>query len=169
MTWLTTKLLGYVSIGLTVLLLATLAGSYIRITGLQRALAQANETNARIHAGIAQERETFERKAREAERKQAEAIAAVADQYAKDMADAQAQADMLVADLRAGNVKLHKRWQAAIATAELSGAVQSAAELDAAARDREESAGRAIAAARAADDQIRGLQGVILAYQEAMK
>lgn len=102
-----------------------------------------------------------ERIARLTEQAHAIALSQVADQYEKDKQDAKAIADRLVADLRAGNVKLHQRWQAAQATAKLSGAVASAAELDAEARDREGSAARIIAAADQCDAQVRGLQEVI--------
>lgn len=104
-----------------------------------------------------------ERIARLTEQAHALALSQVADQYERDKQDAQAIADRLVADLRAGNVKLHQRWQAAQATAKLSGAVASAAELDAAQREREGSAVRIIAAADRCDAQVKGLQEVIRA------
>lgn len=104
-----------------------------------------------------------ERIARLTEQAHALALSQVADQYEKDKQDAQAIADRLVADLRAGNVRLHQRWQAALATSELSGAVKSASELDAEARDREGSAVRIIAAADRCDAQVEGLQRVIKA------
>ncbi|SDQ42442.1 hypothetical protein [Pseudoxanthomonas sp. CF125] len=100
---------------------------------------------------------------RKAEQAHGVAIAAVAEQYEQDKkTNDRKQAD-LVASLRAGNVRLHQRWQAALATSELSSAVKSASEPDAAARDREESAGRIVRAADEADAQIRGLQEVIRA------
>lgn len=101
--------------------------------------------------------------ARKAEQARAGEIAAIAEQYEQDkQANDRKQAD-LVADLRAGAQRLHQRWQAALATSELSRAVASAAELDAAQRDREGSAVRIIAAADQCDAQVRGLQEVIRA------
>ena len=96
------------------------------------------------------------------ERANAAKASAVAAQYEKDKADAQAASDRLVADLRAGNQRLHVRWQAAIATSELSAAAAAGAVADGAAADRYESAGRAIGAADACDAQVKGLQAFAL-------
>src|SRR3546814_3821878 len=49
-------------------------------------------------------------RARAAERRQAEAIADITEQYERDRADAQAAANRLAAGLRAGNVRLQKHW-----------------------------------------------------------
>ena len=89
------------------------------------------------------------------ERANAAKASAVAAQYEKDKADAQAASDRLVADLRAGNQRLHDRWQAAIATSELSAAAAAGAVPDGGAADRYESAGRAIGAADACDAQVQ--------------
>ena len=97
------------------------------------------------------------------ERRKAEALTAIAEQYEQDKATNDRKQSDLVASLRAGNERLHQRWQAALATGDLSRTVASAAESDAAARDREESAARAVRAAADADAQIRGLQEVIRA------
>ena len=97
------------------------------------------------------------------ERRKAEALTAIAEQYEQDKATNDRKQSDLVASLRAGNERLHQRWQAAIATGDLPRTVASAAESDAAARDREESAARAVRAAADADAQIRGLQEVIRA------
>ncbi len=101
--------------------------------------------------------------ARAKERQHAEALASIASKYEQDKLNVQANAARIVADLRAGNRRLHQRWQAAQATADLSRAVASAGQSDAEARDREESAGRAIAAADQCDAQVEGLQAVIRA------
>jgi hypothetical protein len=104
-----------------------------------------------------------EQAARKAEQAHAQALADIAEQYERDKTSAESNHARLVADLRAGIVRLHDRWQAAIATSKLSGTVARAAESDAAARDREESAARIIAAADQCDAQVRGLQEVIVA------
>jgi len=101
--------------------------------------------------------------ARRIEQEKAADIAAIAERYEQDKRDAKAVQDAVVAGLRSGNVKLRTRWQGCEATTRVSGAAASAAESDAAARNREESAGRAIRAARDADDQIRRLQEVVKA------
>lgn len=99
--------------------------------------------------------------ARKAEQQKAKELAAIADAYEKDKRDAEVAQRKLVDDLRAGNVRLQKRWAGCV-----SDVAASAAELDAAARDREESAARIVRAARDADDQIKGLQDVVRADRE---
>ena len=104
-------------------------------------------------------------KARERERELTEHMAEVAESYERDRADAQAAADRVVSELRAGNLRLHKRWQAAIATRDLSEAATAAGESDAAADDRHASASRIVRAAEHCDAQVRGLQAVIRSYR----
>lgn len=96
------------------------------------------------------------------ERTNTKAANAVAAQHEKDKADAQAASDRLVADLRAGNQRLHVRWQAAIATNELSATAAAATLADGGAADRYESAGRIIGTADACDAQVKGLQAFAL-------
>jgi len=125
------------------------------------------------NAGAARDRAEGQRDAAKVELSQAHAVitteranaakvSAVAAQYEKDRADAQAASDRLVADLRAGNQRLHDRWQAAIATGELSAAASASALADGGAADRYESAGRIIGIADACDAQVRGLQAFAL-------
>ncbi|MBK0011125.1 endopeptidase [Stenotrophomonas sp. S41] len=97
-----------------------------------------------------------------AERGSAAAANALASQYEKEKTDAQKASDRLVADLRAGNQRLHQRWQASVATAELSAAAAAAGQPDGRADDRIESAGRAVGAAAQCDAQVRGLQAYAL-------
>lgn len=112
--------------------------------------------NAGLTARVAEVNKTLD-----TERRKAQALAAVADQYEADKREIEARTETLVADLRAGNVRLHNRWKGCEATSELSGAVAGALSADAAARDREESASRIVQAADEADAIIRGLQAVI--------
>lgn len=104
----------------------------------------------------------------EQERAKSVALGRIAQQYEQDKADAQDRADRVVADMRAGNERLHQRWQAAIATSELSAASTGPGQLDAGAEDRAESAGRIIAAAAQCDAQVIGLQGVVRADRDGM-
>ncbi|EPG2416635.1 endopeptidase [Stenotrophomonas maltophilia] len=97
-----------------------------------------------------------------AERASAEAANHLAATYEKEKNDAQKASDRLVADLRAGNQRLHQRWQASIATAELSAAAAAASQSDGRADDRIESAGRVVGAAAQCDAQVRGLQAYAL-------
>ncbi|WP_370671931.1 endopeptidase [Stenotrophomonas maltophilia] len=96
------------------------------------------------------------------ERASAQAANRLAATYEKEKDDAQKDSDRLVADLRAGNQRLHQRWKAVVATAELSAAASAASQPDGRADDRIESAGRAIGAAAQCDAQVRGLQAYAL-------
>ncbi|MBH1388666.1 endopeptidase [Stenotrophomonas maltophilia] len=97
-----------------------------------------------------------------AERDSAAAANALASKYEKEKNDAKTASERLVADLRAGNQRLHQRWQASVATAELSAAAAAASQPDGRADDRIESAGRAVGAAAQCDAQVRALQAYAL-------
>ena len=146
-------------------LLASLAWGGVQCSQKQAARLDASRAQtaleaqrAEIEAGARQ----AEADARKAEQAAAQRIAAVAQRYEQEKIDAQAAADRLAADLRAGNVSLHRRWEACSATADLSAAVAGAGLADGGADDRAESAGRAVAAAAACDAQVRGLQAVMI-------
>jgi hypothetical protein len=95
-------------------------------------------------------------KARKQEADKARAANAVAEQYEQDKQNAEANADRLAAELRAGRIQLQKRW--ACPVPEASG---SAGQPDAEADDRAESASRIVRAADEADAQITALQNFI--------
>ncbi|WP_313644474.1 endopeptidase [Stenotrophomonas sp.] len=116
-----------------------------------REAAESDRDSARAELAQAQSVITTER----ANATKANALAA---QYEKDKADAQAASDHLVAELRDGNQRLHQRWQASIATSELSATAAAARLTDGGADDRYQSAGRVIGAADACDTQVRALQ-----------
>ncbi|WP_329765990.1 endopeptidase [Stenotrophomonas geniculata] len=97
-----------------------------------------------------------------AERANAQAANHLAATYEREKDDAQKASDRLIADLRDGNQRLHQRWQATVATAELSAAAAAASQPDGRADDRIESAGRAVGAAAQCDAQVRGLQAYAL-------
>src|SRR5688500_18033652 len=101
--------------------------------------------------------------ARAKEQAAAKRVDQAAKQYEQDKLDAQTAHDRLVAELRAGNKRLHDRWQASVATSELSSAAERAAFADAAERERQDSAARIIAAADRCDAQVSGLQEVVKA------
>lgn len=86
----------------------------------------------------------------------------IAERHAKEIEDAKAKADRIAADLRAGNIKLRKRWSGCPAP-------QAAANpegTDEDSRLREESAGRIIGNAAEADSWIRALQDVVNQLQK---
>ncbi len=97
-----------------------------------------------------------------AERASAQAANHLAATYEKEKDDAQKASGRLIADLRAGNQRLHQRWQATVATAELSAAAATASQPDGRADDRIESASRVIGAAAQCDAQVRALQAYAL-------
>jgi len=99
----------------------------------------------------------------EVERARSAELAAIGARYEQEKQDAQAAADRVIADLRAGNLRLHQRWQDALATSELSATTAAAVIADARAQDRAESAGRIVRAAAECDAQVRGLQAVVRA------
>ena len=84
----------------------------------------------------------------------------------KEQADAQANADRLVADLRAGTVRLRREWLACTSAASVPGTAEPAAGADAGTDDR---AGLAAAVVRAGAEcaiHVRGLQRLLRAERE---
>lgn len=118
------------------------------------------EANAQKAIAAAQE------SARAVEAQQVVSANKAAESYEMGKRDVQVKSDKLVADLRSGTERLRKRWQGSSDQC-LRNLGASAAELDAAKRDREESVSRAIRAAADADAQIAGLQAFIIGEREA--
>jgi len=104
---------------------------------------------------------------RELETQLATAAEDVSAAYEEGKRDAEATGAAVAADLRAGALRLQRRW-AGCETQRLSEATAASLELDAAARDREESAGRIVRAAAQCDAQVRGLQQLVLSERELM-
>ncbi|HEY1036666.1 MAG TPA: hypothetical protein VGE09_16950, partial [Pseudoxanthomonas sp.] len=75
--------------------------------------------------------------------------------------------DAVVADLRAGNLRLRKEW-AGCETQRLSDAAASAIERDALAASRDALAGDLVRVGRDADDQLRACQAVVQEDREAI-
>lgn len=99
-------------------------------------------------------------KARDQEREAARRANAIAAKYEQDKINAEADAKRIVADLRAGNLRLRQQWEGCKAGG-VSATAGSPGQPDAAADDRAESAGRIVRAADDADAQIRALQDFI--------
>ena len=106
-------------------------------------------------------------KVRRLEQALATAQAGVSEAYEKGKKDAEATATAVIADLRAGNLRLQQRWTGC-EKQRLSDAAALTGELDAAARDREESAGRIVRAAAQCDAQVRGLQELLILEREQL-
>lgn len=98
------------------------------------------------------------------ERQRVKRAEAVATQYEQEKADAESKGAAVADGLRAGNLRLQQRW--AGCEARVSYLTASTSELDGAANDRAESAGRIVLAAAQCDAQIRGLQALVRAGRE---
>lgn len=106
-------------------------------------------------------------KVRQLEQALATAQAGVSEAYEKGKEDAEATGTAVTADLRAGNLRLHRRWTGCEAQ-RLSDAAAFASELDATAGNREKSAGRIVRAAAQCDAQVRGLQELLILEREQL-
>ena len=82
-------------------------------------------------------------------------FAQIATQYAKDIKDAQAKSDSVIAGLRAGTLKLRKQWQGCSTAAQGSGNTSG---VDESARLRETGSGNLVRIGAKADAQVKGLQ-----------
>lgn len=108
----------------------------------------------------------FSQAARAAEQKEAEALNRIAQSYDQGKRDAEAEGKRVVADLRAGNLRLQRHWQGCQATAErVSETLARTREPDAAEQSRRESAGRIVRAAAECDAQVAELQKALKARQ----
>lgn len=125
-----------------------------RSADLAESRREAAESRAETAAHVA---------ARTAEHEQADKLAEIGAKHEEDREAAATVPAAVVADLRAGNVRLRKEW-AGCETRLLSQAVASAAERDALAASREEAAGRIVRIGRDADDHVRACQAVISEY-----
>ncbi len=123
--------------------------------------AKARTELAEQTASIAIEREAFVTQARAVEQRHTAEMSRIAEQEQERLNREKADHDRLVADLRAGTVRLHNRWQAALATSRLSATVGAASQPDAAERERQDSAARIVRAAQRCDAQVKGLQEVV--------
>lgn len=103
--------------------------------------------------------------ARAQESKKAQDMATIGANHEKDREAAQAVPDAVVAELRAGNLRLRDDL-ATCHTASLSQAAASASQRDASAQLNPEVVGAAFGIAQDADDQLRACQAVVKADRE---
>lgn len=98
--------------------------------------------------------------AKKAETKQAEALAAIAATHQKELTDADRTHDRVVADLRAGNLRLRDHWQGAGCDrgGDLPGAAADPGVADDPAELRNQGAADLVRLFDAADADIRALQ-----------
>lgn len=114
--------------------------------------------NERLAQALGQATADAQIAARKAEAEKAQAIATIAGKYEQDKREADEAQKRLVADLRAGNLRLQNRWRGCV-----SDVAATAAERDAATADREQGAADIVRAAAEADATIRALQEIVKA------
>lgn len=108
-----------------------------------------------------------ERRARERNEELSAAYILAASNYDRGIRDAEDAGARVVADLRADNLRLHRRWTDAEARArDLSAAATGTGTPDATADDRAESAARIVRAAAECDAQVTALQELLRATNE---
>ena len=132
-----------------------------RLDSAQDALADMALQVVKEQAALAAAQVEASESARLDEQNMARAANAAAAAYEQGKADAEQAAADVVAGLRAGNLRLRDQWQGCQARG-VPGVAGSASEPDAAADDRNDSAGRIVRAGAACDAQVIGLQQFIL-------
>ena len=120
--------------------------------------AEAKAKAERVVSEYAKAEADLQAKYRKAEQARTEAVAEAASQYSKGVSDAQAKSAAVVADLRAGNVRLRQHWQGAIATCDLSRDSAAALAAEREAELREQGAADLVRLAAEADAQVKALQ-----------
>ncbi|GIV03788.1 MAG: hypothetical protein KatS3mg015_2618 [Fimbriimonadales bacterium] len=155
---------GYIVVALLVAAIAGVVGYW---QGGKHAATAAELAMAEHLAADRKAESDHKDKVRQLEQALAEAQADVSEAYEKGKKDAEATSAAVIANLRAGNLRLQQRW-AGCETQRLSDAAALAAEPDATARDREESAGRIVRAAAECDAQVRGLQELLILEREQL-
>ena len=150
---------GYIVAAL--LVVAAIAGGVGYWQGGKHAATAAELAMAEHLAADRKAESDHKDKIRQLEQDLATAQAGVSEAYEKGKGDAEATGAAVTAGLRAGNLRLQQRW-AGCEKQRLSDATAPAGEPDAAAGDREESAGRIVRAAAQCDAQVRGLQELLI-------
>ena len=128
-----------------------------RIEAMQARMLKAalNAAQAEAHA---------QARVRQAEQDMAQAVANAATEYERGKADAQATADRVAADLRAGSLRLRREW-AGCETSRLSAAAAATRELETTAASRDALAAAIVRVGAECDAKEREL---IAAYQGVM-
>lgn len=117
--------------------------------------AEAHQQASASAAQVDQGNET-----RATEHRQAADVAAIGAKHEEDRIAAPAVADAVVADVRAGDLRLRDGW-ASCETQRLSEAAATARERDAGTERRADFAGAVVRAGRDADDQLAACQAVV--------
>lgn len=156
---------GYAVAGALLLIVASAAGGYKR--GYTHAIAGA-ELLMSEHLRLDQQAAADNlREVRAVEASLLLAQAQAAESYEQGKRDAKATSEAVVTELRSGNLRMQQRWSSCNAD-RLSGVAAASSELDAALRDREESAARIVLAAAECDAQVWGLQSFIRSQRSVL-
>ena len=132
--------------------------------------AEVHKGAAEAAAVSAEEAAASARNLREtldAERASTTDMTTIGDEHEEDRRDAESVPAAVVADLRAGKLRLRREW-AGCETARLSDSVAGSIERDALAASRDALAGAVVRVGRDADDHVRSCQAVILADRARM-
>lgn len=149
---------------LAVIVALAAAGWYLYQQGYSSGIAVGDKRVAKIQLEDAQNLAKLQADARAAERAQIAKFNEIAEQRERENVEAQAKADRVIADLRAGTLRLRREW-AGQANQCVPGTGAAASVGDANAELREQSASRIVRVAAEADAQIRELQAVIREYR----
>lgn len=147
-----TRVLAY----LAAILLALVLVQTRRLHDARIAVASMAVEAAKLRADNADARADAEASARTIEHNLWAAAIAAETRYRKGIDDAKSAADRVVADLRAGTLRLRSEW-AGCETSRLSEGAAAAVELGEAERRRRESAGRIVRAVDACDAHVVAL------------
>ena len=151
--------------GLALLALMAAGVQTWRLDSAQDAIADMSLQVAKDQAALAAAQVEASESARQVEHEMANAANAAAASYEQGKRDAEQAARVVVAGLRAGNLRLRDQWQGCKARG-VPGVAGAASEPDAAADDRNDSAGRIVRAGAACDAQVIGLQQFILSERQ---
>lgn len=138
--------------------LAFAAGAWVGYAPGAAKAAKAELALAEYGTASAEALAKLQEEARQQEHRHAADMARISREHQEALKDAQASSDRLVADLRAGSVRLQERWRGC--AARLPGVGASSGGADEEAGIQAESLGRIDRAVAECEAQILGLQGV---------
>ncbi len=149
------------AIAAAALMLAGLLGWLWRDNSADAQMAQVEAERATERQDAAERLAQFEAMAREQEHRHAADMDRIAQEYLEELSNAKAESDRVVADLRAGTIRLQERWRGCGEPSPVPDFDAGTRAPDAVTIDREASAGRVLRAAIECDAQVRGLQAII--------